>query len=168
MTVHANTQPSTFQEDYSSTQDYHLEFQLHPSIFQRVLEGVIKDIPRAFIYFDDILISGDSQEEHLATLELVLSRLEEAGLRLKREKCSFLQRTVSYLGHVLDEEGIHPDQAKVEAVKLAPHPKNVAELRSFLGLVNYYGRFLPQLASTLAPLNGMLRKRTPWHWGDRQ
>ena len=89
---------------------------------------MIKDIPRAGNYFDDILISGDSEEEHLTTLELVLTRLEEAGLRLKREKCSFLQPTVTYLGHVIDGEGIHPDQAKVEAVKLAPTPTNVLQL----------------------------------------
>ena len=139
-----------------------------PSIFQRVLENVLEGIPKTSNYLDDILVAGNSEEEHLENLDRVLSRLEEAGLRLNRSKCSFLQTSVSYLGYVIDREGIHPDPTKVTAVLGAPTPKNVSELRSFLGLVNYYGRFLPQLATTLAPLYELLTKQSTWHWTNRQ
>ena len=139
-----------------------------PSIFQRVLENVLEGIPKTSNYLDDILVAGNSEEEHLENLGRVLSRLEEAGLRLNRSKCSFLQTSVSYLGYVIDREGIHPDPTEVTAVLGAPTPKNVSELRSFLGLVNYYGRFLPQLATTLAPLYELLTKQSTWHWTNRQ
>ena len=114
------------------------------------------------------MVAGDSEEEHLETLDRVLSRLEEAGVRLKRSKCSFLQTSVSYLGYVIDKEGIHPDPVKVKALLEAPTPKNVSELCRFLGLVNYYGQFLPQLATNLALLYELLNKQSTWHWMNRQ
>ena len=72
-------------------------------------------------------------------------------MRLKIGKCAFLLPSVSYLGHVIGAEGLHTEDAKVHAIVKAPEPQNVAELRSFLGMVNYYGKFLPDLTTTLAP-----------------
>ena len=116
------------------------------------------------MYIDDILITGSSEDEHLHNLTQVLSRLESAGMRHKKEKCAFLLPSVSYLGHVICAECLQTDGAKVRAIVDAPERQNVGELRSFLGMVTYYGRFLPDLATTLAPLYQLLRKSTHWRW----
>ena len=99
---------------------------------------------------------------------LVLTCLENAGLRLKQQKCAFMLPFVNYLGHTISSEGLQPTKEKVRAITDAPTPTNVAQLRSFLGLVNYYGKFLPQLATTLAPLYSLLRKTNKWQWTDKQ
>ena len=93
---------------------------------------------------------------------------ERAGMRLKLEKCAFLLKSVSYLGHVISEEGLHTAESKVEAVVEAPDPRDISELRSFLGMVNYYAKFLPNLATTLSPFYRLLRQTTAWHWGPKQ
>ena len=139
-----------------------------PSIFQRTMEGILRGIPNVCVYIDDILVTGQSEQEHLNTLEDVLTRLAEAGLRLKKAKCSFLQLSVEYLGHNISADGLRPTQEKVRAIADAPAPRNVTQLRSFLGLVNYYGKFLPNLSSTLAPLHRLLQKKTSWTWGSEQ
>ena len=139
-----------------------------PSIFQRTMEGLLQGIPYVSIYLDDILITGKSDEEHLATLDKVLSRLEEAGLRLKRSKCAFMLPSVEYLGHKISAKGLQPTGEKVRAVNEAPPPNNVSQLRSFLGLVNYYGKILPHLASTLKPLYSLLQKTKSFCWGPGQ
>ena len=88
---------------------------------------------------------GTTKEEHIKSLDTVLSRLEDAGLRLKKQKCSFMLDSVEYLGHRISAEGLRPTKEKVRAVIDAPPPQDVSQLRAFLGLVNYYGKFLPQL-----------------------
>ena len=139
-----------------------------PAIFQRTMDSLLQGIPQTCVYLDDILITGTTVEEHLKNLDEVLCRLQAAGLRLKSSKCLFMAPSVEYLGHVIDAAGLHPTKAKVKAITEAPAPKNVAELRSFLGLINYYGKFLPNLSSTLAPIYKLLQQHTQWHWGDSQ
>ena len=87
---------------------------------------------------DDILVSGKSDSDHLSNLSEAFSRLKEAGLRLKREKCKFMQPSVEYLGYRADMHGLHAVEKKVEAIRNAPPPENQQQLRSFLGMVNYY------------------------------
>ena len=118
-------------------------------------------------YIDDILITGKDDATHLKSLEEVLLRLEDQGIRIKQEKCNFLQESVEYLGHLISSEGIHAIPSKVKAVVEVPPPKNVNELRSFLGLINYYGKFIPNLASILHPLNNLLKSQTPWNWSKQ-
>ena len=139
-----------------------------PSIFQRVMESVLQGIPGVCVYIDDILVTGRDEQEHLDHLEEVLRRLKEAGIRLKREKCEYLLQSVEYLGHTISKEGLRTSDAKVEAMLQAPPPKDVAELRSFLGLVNYYGKFLPNLATILSPLYRLLQKKQKWIWSSDQ
>ena len=117
---------------------------------------------------DDILITGKSASEHLENLETVLNRLQSSGMRLKKEKCQFMLQEVDYLGHKLSREGLKPSSEKIKALKEAPTPKDVTQLKSFLGLVNYYSRFLPNLSTILAPLYALLHKVTAWHWGPEQ
>ena len=101
-------------------------------------------------------------------LDHVLDILEKAGLRLNKAKCSFLMTRIEYLGHVIDAEGLHPTNDKIAALKEAPTPTNVTELRSFLGIVNYYGKFLPNLATKLTPLYHLLHRKTKWVWTNEQ
>ena len=91
-------------------------------------------------------------------LKFVLQRLEWGGLTLKKSKCVFTAESEEYLGHVIDKNGLHPSPWNVQAIKQAPPPTNVTELKSFLGSVNYYHKFLPNLSTSLAPLNLLLRK----------
>ena len=139
-----------------------------PSIFQRTMEGILRGIPKVCVYIDDILVTGETDQEHLSTLDKVLTRLAEAGLRLKQQKCHFLKPSVEYLGYNISAEGLRPTAEKVRAMAEAPTPQNVSQLRSFLGLVDYYSKFLPQLSSLLAPLYKLLQKKSPWTWGPEQ
>ena len=135
-----------------------------PGIFQRVMESLLSGIPGVVVYIDDILITGKTEADHLAALEEVLKRLEEAGLRLKKDKCVFLAPSVVYLGYKVDAQGIHPVAEKVKAIQEAPRPRNVSELKSYLGLLTYYSRFLPNLSNTLAPLYQLLKHSVHWEW----
>ena len=139
-----------------------------PGIFQRVMESILGDMPGVVVYFDDILITAPTDEEHIARVAEVLGRLRKANLRLKRPKCRFMAPSVTYLGYVIDAEGLHPVPEKVEAIRQAPRPTTVAELKSYLGLVTYYSKFLRDLASTPAPLYKLLRRDVPWRWTSEQ
>ena len=117
---------------------------------------------------DDILVSGANHGDHLKNLEEVFKRLAKAGLRLKKGKCVFMEPQVTYLGHCVSKEGIQPMEDKVEAITNAPPPWNVSELKSYLGMINYYQKFLPNLSSVLALLHSLLNSKTHWHWGKDQ
>ena len=135
-----------------------------PAIFQRTMDAVLHGLPRVMCYLDDIILTGSTEAEHLATLATVLERPRSHGFRLKRQKCSFLQPSVEYLGHVVDAQGLHTTRGKQQAMADAPTPTNLTELRSFLGLVNYYGRFISNLATRLQPLTQLLHKGESWKW----
>ena len=139
-----------------------------PGIFQRLMEQLLQGIPMTAIYLDDVLVTGRTLEDHDSNLRAVLTKLQDAGLRLKKEKCSFHQFSCTYLGHTIDAEGIHPTDSKVQALQNAPEPKDESELRSLLGLLHYYHTFLPNLSTLVAPLHDLLRKGVKWNWGPRQ
>jgi hypothetical protein len=120
------------------------------------------------VYVDDMLVTGATVKEHLKKLDAVLDILEKAGLRLNKSKCFFLRSCIEYLGHVIDGDGLHPTDEKIAALKEAPPPTNLTELRSFLGIVNYYAKFLPNLATMLTPLYRLLHKNARWVWTDQQ
>ena len=135
-----------------------------PAIFQRIMDNLLSDIPKAVSRLDDILVAGIDEEDHLHTLSLVLERLLTAGFRLNKAKCKFLQKCVTYLGHKIDGEGLHPTEDKLAAIRDAPRPKDVTALKSFLGLIMFYSRFMPHHSTILAPLHNLLKKDTPWKW----
>ena len=135
-----------------------------PSIFQAVMDQILQDMPGVVCYLDDILISAKNKVEHLELLDKVLTRLEKYGVRVKLAKCEFMSSEVVYLGHRVDATGIHPTDDKISAIKEAPIPQNVTELRSFLGLVNYYHKFLPNMSTRLKPLYSLLQKGIPFVW----
>ncbi|GFR83010.1 transposon Tf2-9 polyprotein [Elysia marginata] len=113
---------------------------------------------------DDILVSGNNAEQHLLNLRGLLQRLQDKGLRCRLEKCAFAQPYVEYLGHYLSKNGIAKGP-KADAVKKMPAPTNVSSLRSFMGQVHFYSKFLPSLSTTLEPLYHLTKKDVPWRWG---
>ena len=128
------------------------------------MDQVLQNIPGVCCYIDDILITAPNEAQHLMRLEAVLERLKKFNIRSKREKCIFLAPKVEYLGHVLSKEGCAQLPDKVQAINAAKEPKDVSELRTFLGCVNYYGKFLENLSTILAPLNRLLQDDIPWKW----
>ncbi|MEL6931000.1 MAG: RNase H-like domain-containing protein, partial [Cyanobacteria bacterium J06600_6] len=136
-------------------------------IFQRIVDNLFRDMPQVCAYLDDILITGKTLSDHLVNLEEVLRRLDEAGLRLNRKKCVFLAPEVEYLGHRIDSKGLHPTKKKLDAIMQAPVPTDASQLKAYLGLLNYYGRFLRNLSSELAPLYELLQKQRDFHWTKR-
>ncbi len=139
-----------------------------PAIFQRTMESLLRHLPMVVVYYDDILVSGKNREESMKNLRAVLKCLLEAGLRLKPGKCVFLQPEVKYLGYSISAEGLKPTEDKLEAIAKVPAPTTVSELRTFLGLLNFYGKFLPRLSTVLAPLHELLKKECSWMWGPKQ
>ena len=135
-----------------------------PAIFQRTMDVLLQGLPNVMCYLDDIIVSGTSDAEHLSSLAGVLERLQSHGFRLQQDKCVFLADSVEYLGHRIDAEGLHTTQGKLAAIREAPTPQNVTQLRSFLGLLNYYGKFIANLSTLLHPLNRLLQEGVPWRW----
>lgn len=136
-----------------------------PSIFQRIMDTMLKDLKGVSCYLDDVLITGRTADEHFANLEAVLKRLTERGVRVKKEKCSFFQKELRYLGHVISAAGVSTTPEKIEALTKAPAPTSKQQLQSFLGVVNYYGKFVPRLSTLAAsPLYKLLRRDHPWRW----
>ena len=135
-----------------------------PGYFQEIMDQLTRDLQGVAVYMDDILVSGATAAEHLQNLRSLLKRLQDKGLRCRLEKCIFAQPSVEYLGHILSRQGIAKG-SKVDAVKMMPPPETVSGLRSFLGSVQFYGKFLPNLATVTAPLHHLTKKDVPWKWG---
>ena len=135
-----------------------------PAMFWRAMDIISQGVEGVIRYIDDILVTSATDEEHLDRLEEVLKRLKEYGLRAKKSKCFFFQATVEYLGHQVDADGLHTLPSKVAAIVQAPEPENEQQLRSFLGLLNYYLKFIPNLATILHPLNRLFRQDVWWKW----
>lgn len=113
---------------------------------------------------DDMIITGSTKEEHFSNLEKVLSRLQTFNLRPNIQKCDIFKDSLEFCGHRIDKHGLHKTEEKVKDVVGAKIPENVTELRAFLGLVNYYGKFMPNLSTVLIPLHNLLEKECNWKW----
>ena len=137
-----------------------------PSTFARLMELVLKGLYRkiCLIYLDDVIVMARTFEEELERLKQVFERLTRAGLKLKPKKCFLFQKRVSYLGHVVTEEGIGPDPRKVEQVCTWPIPENRTEVKSFLGLASYYRRFVPDFLTIAQPLYKLTEAKTEFVW----
>ena len=137
------------------TQDGLFEFNVMPfglcnapATFQRLMDCVLAGLQwqSCLVYLDDVIILGRSFPEHLNNLRVVFDRLREAGLKLKTSKCTFCQKEVVFLGHIVSEEGVSTDPAKVQAITSWPIPTNQKQVQQFLGLCNYYCRFIQDFA----------------------
>lgn len=134
------------------------------SKFQRYIEQILQGVENVAVYIDDIIITGSNREKHLETLEKVLNKLKNAGLTVRFSKCSFFQPSVTYLGHRITKDGLMKTDDKIKAILNAPEPTNVSEVRTLLGMVSYYGKFIPNLSSTLHPLYRLLKKNVTFNW----
>ena len=167
--MHPNSKDKTAFISHSGLYEFNvLRFGLTnaPPNFQRLMGKVLHglDWKICLIYIDDIIIFSSTFEEHLHRLALVFTRLREANLKLKPSKCSFASNSVDFLGFVVSSDGILPNPDKIEAVRSFPVPKSVKELRSFLGLSNYYRRFVEGFSKIASPLNRLTRKDVVFSW----
>lgn len=138
------------------------------SIFQRVIEQILKPFEWAFAYIDDIIIISDSKSEMEDRLMTLFHALVKHNVKVNLDKCKFLVKEVKYLGHKLTKEGLSPADDKVQAISNAQRPTNVKELQSFLGLVNYCAKFIHKLSDKASPLLKLLNKNAKYQWDTEQ
>lgn len=137
-----------------------------PADVQRKMDECLRGIDGAIAYLDNIYVTGKTAEDHLQNLDRVCDRLQECGLRLNREKCKFMQKNLDVLGFVINKEGLHKAKSKIAAMVNAPKPENLKQLESFLGLINFYARFLENRSLNLKPLYDLLKKEK-FEWDEK-
>ncbi|KAJ1093273.1 hypothetical protein NDU88_006378, partial [Pleurodeles waltl] len=125
-------------------------------VFQNVIQELLVGLPGTINVSDDILVHAPTVAEHNARLQKVLQRIQDSGLTLHRQKCEFLRDRIQFFGYMFSENGVAPDPAKVNDIKDASPPTTVTEVRSFLGMVNYCGRFIKDLSNLTQPLRNLL------------
>lgn len=137
--------------------------------FQRLMEHVLREVKGKFcmVYIDDIVIYSRTISEHLQHLRKVFACLYKAGLSLNLKKCNFIQKSLSFLGHIITSEGVETDAAKVSAVELFPIPETLKEVQRFLGMAGWYHRFIPQFSEKAAPLHALKQKNVTWKWTEQ-
>lgn len=117
-----------------------------------------------FLYLDDVVVFSSTITEHLERLQLVFQRLRDVNLKISPEKCHFIKRKIEYLGHIISKDGVLPDSSKIEAITKFPQPSTPKAIKSFLGMVGFYRRFIPNFAGQAAPLTNLLKKDVKFHW----
>jgi cleavage and polyadenylation specificity factor subunit 1 len=128
--------------------------------FQRFMDEILRGLSFAYSYLDDVLITSHSPVEHEQNLRAVFDRFHQYGIKVNLNKCVFGVDTLDFLGHRIDQTGISPLIDKVKAIIDYPVPTTVTQLRRFIGIINYYRRFIPQCAATLKPLTDLLSVKT--------
>lgn len=136
--------------------------------FQKMMELILAglDTKSCLVYLDDVILFNRTEEEHLATLQEVLLRIQQAGLKLKAQKCRFARKEVTFLGHLVSEEGIRPDPHNVDKVLAWPQPSSEEEMKSFLGLCGYYARFIQGYAAITKPLRDAAVEEGRIRWSE--
>ncbi|BHF65440.1 hypothetical protein SprV_0200845000 [Sparganum proliferum] len=127
--------------------------------FQRFIDEILRGLPFAYAYIDDILVASSSAEEHASHLRLMFDRFQQHGLQLNVDKCVFGVNSLDFLGHHVDQHGLTPLTEKVQCIFSFPVPNTLTQLRRFIGLINYYRRFIPHCAAILAPLTDLLKSK---------
>jgi len=139
-----------------------------PGTFQRLMSVILSGLQwtKCPVYLDDVIVFGRDFDEHLSRLEEVFYCLKKAGLKLRLSKCKFLMQKISYLGHEISAKGINPDAEKVRSIENFPTPTDIDKLRSFLGLVGYYRRFVENVSFIAHPLHSLLKKGVTFLWNS--
>ncbi|KAL6726387.1 hypothetical protein Aduo_008362 [Ancylostoma duodenale] len=143
-----------------------------PAAFQRMMDLVLGELgikdSEVFVYIDDILIATDTTERHYEVLRLVFEAMRRANLKLKAQKCEFFKQEISFLGHMINQEGVATDPGKVEKIREYPRPQNVAQLRTFLGMASYYRKFIFKFARITECLYQLTSPKAQWRWTERE
>ena len=139
-----------------------------PENYQKIVKDVLRDCKGAANIADDVIVHGRGVKEHDENLFAVLNRLKECGLTLNGGKCKFRLPRLTFYGHDLGKQGITPSEEKIDAIVNAQSPKNATEVRSFLGLVQYSAKFLPNFAEVAEPLRIITRKDQKSTCGEDQ
>ncbi|EYC44211.1 hypothetical protein Y032_0468g2007 [Ancylostoma ceylanicum] len=139
-----------------------------PPVFQRMMDMVLYDLTgsEVFCYIDDIIICTHTRERHLELLREICQRMRDAGLKLKAQKCVLLQTQVSFLGHLIDANGLHMDPRKVEVIKNYPTPTNIKQLRTFLGMASFYRKFCLGFSKQTSCLFALTSAKVKWSWDE--
>jgi len=142
-----------------------------PATFQAIMNRILRDLinkGKVVVFVDDVLVGTETEEGHNEIVEEILRRLEENDLYIKPEKCMWKVRKIGFLGVIIGPNGIEMEKEKVDRVLSWPKPKNIKDIRKFLGLANYYRRFIKDFARIARPMNMLTRKDVKWQWGQEQ
>jgi len=142
-----------------------------PATFQVMINEILRDLineGKVAAFVDDVLVGTETEEGYDEVVEEILRRLEENDLYIKLEKCVWKARKIGFLGVVIGPDGIEMEMEKVDGVLSWPQPKNVRDVRKFLGLANYYRRFIKDFAQVARPMNVLMRKDEKWRWEEAQ
>ena len=135
-----------------------------PGLFQSTINKVLAGVQSTSAFIDDVINGAVNDDQALELLRATLDVLRKFGLRASLPKCRFLAKSVTYLGHCIDAAGVHPSEERLRAIRDMSPPTNRKQLRSFLGAVNFYAKFIPQLQSRCAALHQLTREGTRWCW----
>lgn len=141
-----------------------------PATFQRMMDEILREYlyKFCFVYMDDVVIFSKSLPEHIDHIKKIFKTLREVNLKVQLDKSEFLSKEVAFLGHIITPEGIKPNPSKIEAIQRYPMPKSTKEIKSFLGLIGYYRRFIKNFAKTTFPITKCLRKGHEKHIGNQE
>ena len=137
-----------------------------PATFMKAMNEVFKGLEFVKVYMDDVLIHSRTREEHMKHLEIVFQCLKEQKYYVKAEKCKFVQPEVDFLGHSISKDGVRPMAGRIEVIKSWPTPTDIKSLRTFLGFVGYYRKFIPRFAKLTGPLYELLKDDNVFQWSD--
>ncbi|KII61548.1 Retrovirus-related Pol polyprotein from transposon 17.6 [Thelohanellus kitauei] len=138
-----------------------------PGYFQDVMSKITCDLKGVVVYFDDILVSGVDRTDHLSNLKSLLNRFNEKGIRLNRDKCVFAEPEITYLGHIISQNGITMGPKADDVLKM-PRPTNINELKSFLGAIQFYNKFIENFSTIAGPLYNLTKNDAIFHWSNTQ
>ena len=142
-----------------------------PAMFQAMMNEILRDMineGKVAVFVDDVLVGTEMEKGHDKIVEEVLRRLEENGLYVKPEKCVWKVKKIGFLGVVIGFSGIEIEKEKVDRVLSWPEPRNMKDIRKFLGLANYYRRFIKDFAQVVRPINVLMRKDMKWRWKEEE
>jgi transposase InsO family protein len=135
-----------------------------PEIFQKIMTDILQGVDGVEVSMDDILIYSKDKTQHEEVTQLVMKKLKTAGLKLNREKCVFASKRVKFLGHILTDEGLEPDDEKIHAIRSLKKPMDKQQLSRLLGMVNYLGKFIKNLTDLTDPLRELIKTKNSWNW----